>query len=91
MSNNEQNIKPAPEVTDLSRIKFEVFRLEQEEKQLQFIAAAHRKQGDKMEEKGKHGIAHLHHEHARKLFEEVKQTRADLAEMKNQLDDATGE
>lgn len=86
---NESNLAAAPEISDLQHVKFEVFRLEQEERQLQFIAGAHRAQAEKMEKKGKRALASAHVAHQQKLLLELKSIRADLAEMKNQLDDMT--
>ncbi len=91
MSEQNKTLAEAPEITDLAHIKFDVFRLEQEERQLQFLITSHRIQAGKMEKKGKRGLAALHADHGRKLLEEIKAVRADLNEMKNQLDDATGE
>jgi hypothetical protein len=88
-SNHETNLSEAPAISDVSRMKFEVFRLENEERQLTFIVSAHRKEAERVIKKGKQGLAHLHSSHREKLQEEVKQIRQDLSEMKNQLDDAT--
>jgi len=89
MSKTETNITEAPEISDMARMKFEVFRLENEERQLTFIVSAHRKEAERVIKKGKHGLAHLHNAHRETLQAEIRQLRADLSEMKNQLDDAT--
>ena len=86
---NLSAVEGAPEITELDHLKFEVFRLEQEEKQLGFLAGAHGAQMRKQLGKGKHGHAALHGQHQKKLLEELKVVRADLNEMKDQLDSAT--
>jgi len=88
MSNKLEPVDSA-DISDLARMKFEVFRLENEERQLTFLVAGHRKEAERVIKKGKHGLARLHNDHREKLQNEVKQIRSDLSEMKNQLDDAT--
>jgi len=88
---SKENIAATPEITDLSHVKFEVFRLEQEEKNLGFIVTSHRIQAARMQKKNKLGLAALHSDYGQKLLDELKTVRSELARMKNQLDDMTGE